>query len=315
MGPVLALGNPITDRFLQILNNKAGRVLEDKVWASAHQAPWERATCSWAARILPHPPCPWSWFGRGSGSSPNPAPLPPSLDCRDQARPPWALPCRLTPSQMDPGKGPTLSAYRRDIRTISNPLAILLAREVGGRKCSSRPALGHPAGPRQWQCQPARQPSPRPGPSPTRQAASGWRAWPQLLPHLGSSSSLLQPPPSKLRGCRKGDGRGGAEGRACRPARYPPSQPLSLGEGSPAHLYSCQAGCPGLPGSGVCVQRPKQRPAPGPHRTPPPRLPGPGDPRVPEEMWELLLPVVFHTWRRRRGRTAFTMQILFEWGN
>lgn len=277
-------------------------------------APRRGATCSWAARILPHPLCPVDLVRpRGSiTQSPEPAPRsPPPVDLQRPRRGLCGpLPRRLTPLADGPWEGaPCYRLIAGAIRTINNPLAILLTREVGGRKRSSRPALGRPAGPRRWQCQPARQPSPRPGPSPHARPASGRKgAWPptasssglRFSPSVGRAAVSSQPPPSRLTAAGRGSGRGGGGGLG---GTRPPTLPTPvLGRGA---RHTCPR--PGLAvqaclAPGVC--RAEAASCPGPHHTPPPR-PHPGawgTRRSPEERRELLLQVVPHAWRRERGK-------------
>lgn len=292
---MLALGVPHRrPTFLQIGTTKRGRVLEDTVWG---QGPWQPlrpsgsvprrgAACSRAARILPRPPCPAELVRpRGSVTrSPEPAPRsPPPWMCADPGEASVGpSPAGRRPSRIDPGKGPCWAPRYRliaaAIRTINNPLAILLTREVGGRKRSSRPALRRPAGPRWWQYQPARQPSPaRPSPHAGRPQA-GREPGPQLLPHLGSGPRRggQQSPPSRLAAAGRGAGRG--EGWLRRHA-VPPTPVLWGAPGTPVPGLGWLSRPAWLQGHAG----PKQHPARGPHPAPPtPASPrGLRDPQVP----------------------------------
>lgn len=318
--------------FLQIGTTKRGRVLEDTVWG---QGPWQPlrpsgslprrgAACSRAARILPRPPCPAELVRpRGSVTrSPEPAPRsPPPWMCADPGEASVGpSPAGRRPSRMDPGKGPCWApSYRliaAAIRTINNPLAILLTREVGGRKRSSRPALRRPAGPRRWQYQPARQPSPpRPSPHAGRPQA-GREPGPQLLPHLGSGPRRggQQSPPSRLAAAGRGAGRGG--GWLRRHAVPPPPNPCLVG----GARHTCPR--PGLAvqaclAPGACRAETASCPGPTPHTPHPGLTQGPEGPAGPQRRrGNCSCSSGSVLGRGRRGRTAFAqINSLCKWGN
>lgn len=153
---------------------------------------------------------------------------------------------------MDPGKGPCWAPRYRliaaAIRTINNPLAILLTREVGGRKRSSRPASdAQQARGGGSASQPASQAPPGLPRTPGGLRPEGSLApncfliWAPALSREGSGlpQAGWQPQEEGL----------GEEGEGAREAHGPPPPNPCLVRGSPAHLSLAWAGCPGLPGS------------------------------------------------------------------
>ena len=305
-------GNPITDPdFFRSEQQSWGGSWRTRFGGlcPSGSAPRRGATCSWAARILPHPPCPVELVRpRGSVTrSPKPAPRSPPL--RGLQRPRRGLrgplPCRLTPLADGPWEGALrYQLIAGAIRTINNPLAILLTWEVGGRKRSSRPALGHPAGPQQWQCQPAHQPSPRPGPSPHAGPASGRKgAWP---PTASSSGLQRQSPPSLLPASSRLQEEGmGEEGEGAWEARGAPPTPV-LGRGA---QHTCP--WPGLAvqaclAPGVCRAEAASCPGPTPHTPHPGLTQGPEGPAGPQRRCGSCSSLLCSTLGGgRRGRTAF----------
>lgn len=274
--------------FLQIGTTKRGRVLEDTVWGQgpcglrAHQAlrPGEGRPVPRQRGICLDPPAPRSWLGREAPSLRVPSLLHaprPRGRARTQARPLWAPPPPAdAPRGWTLGRGragPQLSAYRSGHQDHKQPPGNPADAGSWGQETQQPSGLRRPAGPRWWQCQPARQPSPpRPSPHAGRPQA-GREPGPQLLPHLGSGPQQggQRPPPSRLAAAGRGAGRGGGGGSGG--TRPPTPQPLS-----------CQ-GEPGTPVPGLgWLSRPawlqgragpKQRPARGPH----PALPTPASPR------------------------------------
>lgn len=206
---------------------------------------------------------------------------------------------------MDPGKGPTLSAYRRGHQDHKQPPGNPAdagswgqeTQQPSGPRTPSRPsAVAVPAGP------PAKPP---PRAFPTRRA--GLRPEGSLAPNCfliwAPAAVSSQPPPSKLAAAGRGDGRGGGGGLGG--TRCPPNP--CLGAGSPAHLSLAWAGCPGLPGSrGVCRAEAASCPGPTPHTPHPGLTQGPEGPAGPQRRCGSCSCLLCSTLGGgRRGRTAF----------
>lgn len=130
------------------------------------------------------------WAAAGSAAQP--------LPCADQC-PPWGQTLGKGLARPRGHRGmswaPCYRSYRCCHRDHKHPLAILLTVGSWGRKSSSRPALGGPAGLQQWPGQPAANPGLSPGAFPTpsgcpgRKGAWPWRWEPRLQPPTASSLS------------------------------------------------------------------------------------------------------------------------------